>query len=139
LKEILKFNLINDFTKEELEKICYIICTQSGYNGTSKSCNNEDQIKCQIKKKIKHDLYEFWELDKNVVFCANSFISFITIYLTRIKLQQSINEKEFGEVHNKFAKNRTKKKIETTRSMQKFRDKKLRKADIRKQGWHLDV
>jgi hypothetical protein len=56
-----------------------------------------------------------------------------------LKLKQSKNEKELWEVHKEFARNRTKKKIKTTRSMKKYRDKKGRKGDTKKQKWHLDV
>jgi hypothetical protein len=44
-----------------------------------------------------------------------------------MKLKQSKNEKEFGEVHKEFMENRTKKKIETTRSRLKYLAKKWKK------------
>jgi hypothetical protein len=50
-----------------LELICYIICTRLGYNGTGKSRYDEDPIKDKIREKVKHDLYEYWEFDENVV------------------------------------------------------------------------
>jgi hypothetical protein len=76
-----------------LELICYIICTQSGYNGTGKSRYDEDQIKSKLKKKVGQVFYEYWELDENVVFYVKFFISFTAIYLTYMKLKQSKNEK----------------------------------------------
>jgi hypothetical protein len=54
LKEFMQFNLRSNSTREELDITWYIICIQSGSNGTGKSCYNEDQIKCNIKKKVKH-------------------------------------------------------------------------------------
>jgi DNA-dependent RNA polymerase auxiliary subunit epsilon len=48
--------------------MCYIICTQSGYNGTVKSLYIEEQIKHKVRKKVEKDLYEFWNLDENVTY-----------------------------------------------------------------------
>jgi hypothetical protein len=56
LKKIMKFNLSSDFAREELELICYIICTQSGHNGSGKSHYDKNQIKCKTREKVKHDL-----------------------------------------------------------------------------------
>jgi hypothetical protein len=56
-----------------------------------------------------------------------------------MKLKQSKNEKELGEAYKEFAENRTKKKIEIRRNMHKYRDEKWKKANIKKQGWRLDV
>jgi hypothetical protein len=102
----------------------YILCTQSGNNNTVKSRYDEDQIKCQIRKKVEHDFYEYWELDENDVFRVNFFISFTTIYPTYMKLKQSKNEKELGKADKEFAENKLKKKIEIRRNMHKYRDEK---------------
>jgi hypothetical protein len=67
LKDIMRWDLREEFTKEEMELIFYIICTQSSYNGTGKSRYDEDKIKCKIRKKIEKGFYEYWKLDENVV------------------------------------------------------------------------
>jgi hypothetical protein len=56
LKDIMKWNLRAEFTREEMELIFYIICAQSGYNVTGESRYDEDAIKCKIRKKLKRIL-----------------------------------------------------------------------------------
>jgi hypothetical protein len=85
--------LKEDFTREEMELVCDIVCTQSGYKGTGKSRFNEDQIKHKVRGKVEKDLNEFWNLDENVTYWVNFFISFTVIYLTYMKLKQSKFEK----------------------------------------------
>jgi hypothetical protein len=80
----MKCDVRRDFTREDMELICYIIYTQSEYHGTGISSYNEDQIKWKVRKKIKHGSYEFWTLNENAVF----FITFVAIYLTHMKLKQ---------------------------------------------------
>jgi hypothetical protein len=41
----MRWDLREEFTREEMELIFYIICNQSGYNGTGKSRYDEDKIK----------------------------------------------------------------------------------------------
>jgi hypothetical protein len=61
LKDLMRWNLREEFTREEMELIFYVICTQSGYNGTGKSRCDEDKIKGKIRKKIEKDFSEYWK------------------------------------------------------------------------------
>jgi hypothetical protein len=129
LNDIMRWNIREDFTREELELIFYIICTQSSYNGTGKSRYDEDKIKCKIRKNVEKDIYEYWKLDENVTYWIDFFISFIVIYLTHMKLKQSKHEKELGEMKKEITRNRKEKRCIDIEKIRKYRDKKYDKVE----------
>jgi hypothetical protein len=125
----MKWNL-----REEMELISYIICAQSGYNGTGKSRYDEDAIKCKIRKKVEKDFHEYWKLDEDVTYCVDFFISFIAIYLTYMNLKQSKYEKKFGEMKKEMTRNRKEEKRRNIENIRKYRDKKWDKIERRRVG-----
>jgi hypothetical protein len=74
---------------ELTELFCYIICNRSHLGGTGKSRFSGDQIKCKMKNKLVKMLPRYWELDDELIHWIDFYTSFIAIFYTYEKYQES--------------------------------------------------